>query len=39
MKIFALCMGLGVGIFAIAIYAYGLKNRIKEVNKKPDENN
>ena len=38
MKIFALCVGLGFGILAIAIYAYGLKHRIKELKKKPDEN-
>ena len=38
MKIFALCAGLGFGIFAIAIYAYGLKLRIKSLKKKPDEN-
>jgi hypothetical protein len=39
MKIFALCIGLGFGLFAIAIYAYGLKNRIKDLKEKPDENN
>jgi len=39
MKIFALCVGLGFGILAIAIYAYGLKYRIKELKEKPDENN
>ncbi len=38
MKIFALCVGLGFGILAIAIYAYGLKHRIKELKKKPCEN-
>ena len=39
MKIFALCIGLGFGIFAIAVYAYGLKQRMKELKEKPDENN
>ena len=39
MKIFALCVGLGFGIFAIAVYAYGLKQRMKELKEKPDENN
>ena len=34
MKIFALCIGLGFGIFAIAVYAYGLKHRIKELTDK-----
>ena len=38
MKIFALCIGLVFGIFAIAVYAYGLKHRIKELKEKPDEN-
>ena len=39
MKIFALCVGLGFGIFAIAVYAYGLKQRMKELKEKPNENN
>jgi hypothetical protein len=39
MKIFALCVGLGFGIFAIAIYAYSLKHRIKKINDKPCKNN
>ena len=39
MKIFALCVGLGFGIFAITLYAYGFKHRIKELKQKPDENN
>lgn len=38
MKIFALCIGLGFGIFAIAVYAYSLKHRINELKKEPDEN-
>ena len=38
MKIIALCIGLGFGLFAIAVYAYGLKHRIKELKEKPDEN-
>jgi hypothetical protein len=38
MKIFALCVGLGFGIFAIVVYAYGLKLRIKDLKKKPDKN-
>ena len=37
MKIFALCIGLVFGIFAIAVYAYGLKHRIKDVTDKSDE--
>jgi hypothetical protein len=39
MKIFALCIGLGFGIFAIVVYAYGLKHRIKELKEKPGKNN
>ena len=39
MKIFALCIGLGFGIFAIVVYAYGLKQRLKGLKQKPDENN
>lgn len=39
MKIFALFVGLGFGIFAIAVYAYGLKHRIRELKEKPDEDN
>jgi hypothetical protein len=35
MKIFALYIGLGAGIFAIAVYAYSLEHRIKELNKEP----
>ena len=35
MKIFALIVGLGFGLFALAIYAYGLKTRIKELKDKP----
>ena len=37
MKIFALCLGLGFGIFAIAVYAYGLKHRIKDLSEKAGE--
>jgi len=37
MKIFALCIGLVFGIFAIAVYGYGLKHRIKELTDKSDE--
>jgi hypothetical protein len=37
MKIFALCVGLGFGIFAIVVYAYGLKLRIKETHENPNE--
>jgi hypothetical protein len=33
MKIFALCVGLGFGIFAIVVHAYGLKLRIKNFKK------
>ena len=39
MKIFALCIGLGFGVFAIAVYVYGLKHRIKELKEKTDEKN
>jgi hypothetical protein len=39
MKIFALCVGLGFGVFAIAVYAYALKHRIKEWKEKTDEKN
>ncbi len=39
MKFFALCIGLGFGIFAIAVYAYGLKYRIKELKEKSGEKN
>jgi hypothetical protein len=39
MKIFALCIGLVFGIIAIAVYAYGLKQRIKDVTDKSDEKN
>jgi hypothetical protein len=39
MKVFALCLGLGFGLLAITVYSYCLKYRIKELNKKPDENN
>jgi len=38
MKIFVLCVGLGFGIIAITIYAYGLKQRIKELKEKPERN-
>jgi hypothetical protein len=38
MKIFALCIGLGFGVFAIAVYAYSLKHRIKELKEKSNEN-
>ena len=39
MKIFALCIGLGFGVFAIAVYAYCFKHRIKELKEKTDEKN
>jgi hypothetical protein len=39
MKIFALCISLVFGIFAIAVYVYGLKHRIKELTDKSDEKN
>jgi len=39
MKIFAICIGLVFGIFAIAIYAFGAKLRLKELTKKSDETN
>jgi hypothetical protein len=37
MKILALCVGLGFGIVAIIVYAYGLKLRMKDLKKKPDK--
>jgi hypothetical protein len=39
MKIFAICIGLILGIFAIAVYAFGVKLRIKEITDKSDEKN
>jgi hypothetical protein len=39
MKIFALCIGLGFGIFAIALYVYGLKHRIKEFKNGEEKKN
>jgi hypothetical protein len=37
MKIFAICIGLVLGIFAIAVYAFGVKLRLKELTDKSDE--
>jgi hypothetical protein len=37
MKIFILCISLFFGILAIAVYAFGLKQRIKEFTDRPDE--
>jgi len=37
MKIFILCISLVFGIFAIAVYAKGLKHRIKELTDKSDK--
>ena len=39
MKIFAVCIGLVFGIFAIAVYVYGLKHRIKELTDNSDDKN
>ena len=39
MKILAICIGLLLGIFAIAVYAFGAKLRIKELTDKSDEKN
>ena len=39
MKIFAICIGLTFGIFAIAVYAYSIKQRIKDSKDKSDEIN
>jgi hypothetical protein len=39
MKILILCISLVFGIFAIAVYAKGLKQRIKELTDKSDEKN
>jgi hypothetical protein len=38
MAIFALCIGLVVGILAIAIYVFGAKLRLKELTDNSDEN-
>lgn len=37
MKIFILCVSVVFGIFAIVVYAKGLKHRIKELADKSDE--
>jgi hypothetical protein len=37
MKIFILCISIAFGIFAIAIYAKGLRHRIKELMDKSSE--
>jgi hypothetical protein len=37
MKIFILCISLVFGIFAIVVYAKGLKHRIKELTDRSDE--
>jgi hypothetical protein len=39
MKIFILCISLLFGIIAIAVYAKGLKHRIKELTDRSDEKN
>jgi len=39
MKIFAICIGLLLGVFAIAVYAFGAKLRIKELTGKSDKKN
>jgi hypothetical protein len=39
MKIFAICIGLLFGIFAIVVYAFGVKLRLKELTDKSDEKN
>jgi hypothetical protein len=38
MKIFIICISLVFGVFAIVVYAKGLKHRIKDLNDKSDEN-
>ena len=38
MKTFILFVSLVFGIFAIAVYAKGIKHRIKELTDKSDEN-
>ena len=35
MKIFILCISIAFGIFAIAVYAKGLRQRINELTDKP----
>ena len=37
MKIFILCVSVVFGIFAIVVYAKGLKHRLKELADKSDE--
>ena len=37
MKIFILCISLVFGIFAIAVYAYGLRKRTKELTDKSEK--
>jgi hypothetical protein len=39
MKILAISLGLLLGIYAIAVYAFGAKLRIKELTDKSDEKN
>ena len=39
MKIFAICIGLVFGIFAIVVYAFSAKLRLKELTDKSDEKN
>jgi hypothetical protein len=37
MKIIAFCVGLVAGILAVAAYAYGLRQRIKHLSDKLEE--
>ena len=37
MKAFILCISLVFGVFAIAVYAYSLKHRIKESTDKTSQ--
>ena len=39
MKILIICISIAFGIFAIAVYAKGIKLRIKELTNKSNEKN
>lgn len=38
MKIFIVCISIVFGIFAIVVYAKGLKHRIKDLSDKSEKN-
>ena len=37
MKVFAICIGITFGIFAVVVYAYSAKQRIKDSKNISDE--